>query len=131
MGKRYLIDTNVLIYFLKAALPESGFLFIKDVLNTSSIFSFVTQIELLGYPSISLQEEAGARLIIQSSSVILVNEAIIEETISIRKNYKIKLPDSIIAATAIVNDLSLITANQKDFSRIESLHLIDPFTVSF
>ncbi len=44
MAKGFLIDTNTLIYFLKAALPNTGFLFVKNILDTAPTISFVTQI---------------------------------------------------------------------------------------
>lgn len=129
MAKGFLIDTNTLIYFLKAELPNSGFLFVKSILDTAPTISFVTQIELLGYPTISGPEEADAMHVIQSSSVILINSIIIEETILLRKKHSIKLPDAIIAATALVNDLTIITANEKDFLKIQGLDIINPTTI--
>jgi predicted nucleic acid-binding protein len=45
----------------------------------------------------------------------------------LRKKYKIKLPDAIIAATAIVNDFTLISHNFKDFLKITELHFINPY----
>lgn len=47
-------------------------------------------------------------------------------TIAIREIYKIKLPDAIITATALVYNLTLITRNISDFQNIESLKIINP-----
>ena len=47
--------------------------------------------------------------------------------ISIRRVYKTKLPDAIIAATAIVCKSALITHNRTDFKKIKGLSLVDPF----
>ena len=44
------------------------------------------------------------------------------DTIEIRKKYAIKLPDAIIASSAIVNDLVLLTAD-KGFERVKELKL--------
>ena len=63
------------------------------------------------------------------ADVIEVDKAIINQTILLRKSRKIKLPDAIIAATAMVHELTLITHNIKDFERIERLQVIDPYTV--
>jgi len=41
------------------------------------------------------------------------------------KKYNIKLPDAVIAATAIVNDFTLISHNFKDFQKIAELHFVD------
>lgn len=52
-----------------------------------------------------------------------IDDAIIAEGIRIRKTVKIKLPDAIIAATAIINDLVLISDNDKDFEKVMPLGL--------
>ena len=56
-------------------------------------------------------------------------QKIIEQTILLRRNTKMKTPDAIIAATALVYDLTLITHNTSDFKNIQGLHIIDPYTV--
>jgi predicted nucleic acid-binding protein len=47
-------------------------------------------------------------------------------TAELRKTYRIKLPDAIIAATSLVYDLTLITSNTKDFKNIKDLQILDP-----
>ena len=54
---------------------------------------------------------------------------IADECIIIRKVHKTKLPDAIIAATALVNNLTLITRNISDFKNIEDLKVINPHEV--
>ncbi|MEY4538677.1 MAG: hypothetical protein RLZZ306_434, partial [Bacteroidota bacterium] len=54
-------------------------------------------------------------------------DEIVEKTIEIRRIYKIKLPDALIAATAIVFDLTLVSRNDKDFTQIPELKYINPF----
>ena len=51
---------------------------------------------------------------------------IIQHCIDLRKNYKIKLPDAIIAATALARNLILITNDEKDFAVIQNLTVINP-----
>jgi predicted nucleic acid-binding protein len=60
------------------------------------------------------------------AKVIEVDKIIIQNCIDLRKNHKIKLPDAIIAATAIARDLILITNNEKDFIDIQNLTVINP-----
>ncbi|WP_257666684.1 PIN domain-containing protein [Parapedobacter tibetensis] len=61
-----------------------------------------------------------------NSAIIGVDEHVISETIRIRKTHKIKLPDALIAATAIVNNLTLIADNDKDFLMVSALKYINP-----
>ena len=64
---------------------------------------------------------------INETTLIELDKEIKLKTADIRKNYRIKLPDAIIAATAFVYDLSLITHNYKDFENINGLKIIDPY----
>ena len=55
-----------------------------------------------------------------------LDEPIIIKAIETRKTYKTKLPDAIIAATALINGLTLISSNIKDFKNIQGLNLLNP-----
>ncbi|SER44859.1 hypothetical protein SAMN05444359_14419 [Neolewinella agarilytica] len=66
-------------------------------------------------------------MFVDSLTVIEIDELIKKETISIRRLKKIKLPDAIIAATAIAYDLTLLSRNEKDFLNIEGLRFVNPF----
>ena len=126
MGKRYLVDTNILIAFLERSLPATGQDFVATVIDTEFIISIINRIEILGYDDVS--EET--RNFIQLASVIELDKSVAEATINIRKSRKVKLPDAIIAATAIANDLTLITRNKKDFQQIPNVEIVDPFSVT-
>jgi toxin FitB len=56
-----------------------------------------------------------------------LTSTIAEQTIQIRKIRKLKLPDAVIAATAIVSNLTIITRNTSDFDQIVGLNYINPF----
>jgi len=58
-----------------------------------------------------------------------LEEPVILKTIEIRKAYKTKLPDAIVAATALVNEFTIITRNMKDFDKIEGLEVINPYDI--
>jgi predicted nucleic acid-binding protein len=122
--KNYLIDTNVAIYYFGMALSKESEKFIDKVISNKYGISVINRIELLGFKALSENESEALNSFIESANVFDLEEAIILQTIKIRKTYNIKLPDAIIAATCLVNHLSLITNNIKDFDRIASLHLI-------
>ncbi len=63
------------------------------------------------------------------ADVIEINKEIIDTCISLRKIRNIKLPDAIIAATAIVYKLSIVSHNTSDFLNIKDLNVIDPYNV--
>ncbi len=130
MGKKYLLDTNVVIYFLKNSLPENGKSFLLTAIPANEVeISFITKIELLAYPSITPEEEMAAQTFLSFFNIITIDASIINKTIAIRKEVKIKLPDAIIAATALVNNLQLLSSNLQDFSKVEDLTIINPLTI--
>jgi predicted nucleic acid-binding protein len=71
--------------------------------------------ETLGYPFSSLAEKEAIELLLSKFKRIAISEKIIQATILLKQTQKIKLPDVIIAATALVHDLEVITRNEKDF----------------
>jgi len=122
MGQKYLIDTNVLIDAQMGRLSKKGLTFLANVMNENFIISFITLIEYLGYKNISKSSEE----FISLAEVIETDKIIIQHCIDLRKNHKIKLPDAIIAATALARNLILITNNEKDFAVIQNLTAINP-----
>ncbi len=125
MGQKSLIDTNILIDFQSKIIPQKGFEYVAKTIDDTFIVSFISYIEFLGYKNVSPAMEHFIAL----ADVIEVNAAIINQTIFIRKTRTIKLPDSIIAATAMVHNLILISRNAKDFTNIQGLHVLDPYTL--
>ncbi|MDB5133332.1 MAG: hypothetical protein JWR02_3081 [Mucilaginibacter sp.] len=126
MGTGYLIDSNAIIDFFNYSLPENG---INLLLSIEPCISIITQIEVFSKKGLEPKEVKGIEQFINTATVYLVNEMVALKTIDIRLKYKIKLPDAIIAATAICYDLILITRNTSDFKRIKGLEIIDPYTI--
>jgi predicted nucleic acid-binding protein len=62
-------------------------------------------------------------------ALIRLTDSIAERTIDLRQNVKIKLPDALIASTALEYDLTLITRNTADFGRVPGLAIINPYEV--
>jgi predicted nucleic acid-binding protein len=126
MAGSYLIDSNAVIYYLSGKLPESGMKFMNQVINEVPNISVITQIEVLGYKT---TPEASALLnnFVKDSVVIGLSNEIVEQTIEIRKNNKIKVPDSIIASSALAENMILISRNTKDFNKIKGLKVLNPF----
>ena len=122
-GVKFLIDTNIVIYLTQGRLNINDFAKVGGSLYISSI----SYIETLGYPFQNKDEEKGVTVFCESFERIFLTKEIEKQTILIRKSYKIKLPDAIIAATAMVYNLTLVTHNVDDFKKIQGLKTLNPF----
>jgi predicted nucleic acid-binding protein len=126
MGQKYLIDTNVILDFMGKKLPVKSENFLSEIIDDQINLSAINKIELLGFSNV---EQVIIDLV--SFAVIYhIDDEIIDKTIELRKKYKIKLPDTIIAATAIVNDFALISHNFRDFQKITELNFINSYQLN-
>ena len=112
---RYLLDTNPIIDAIKASihLPEGEYL-----------VSFITELELLSFSELTKVEEKSINSLLSHFLIINLNDEIKGMTIKIRKKYRLKLPDSIIVATAIIGDAVLVTADRQ-LKKIQELKVLE------
>lgn len=129
MGQKYLIDTNVVIELLSATLPDDSINFLEMLIQENAHYlSVINRIELLSYKGSSEELEL-LHAFIKTAGAYSLIEDVVDATIEIRKNFNIKLPDAIIAATALINNCLLITRNEKDFAKIKQLKIINPYNL--
>ena len=100
------LDTNLAIHELHGELVER--LPERDVL-----VSVVTEIELLGFPDLSIEEEAGIRALLLSFEIVPLGERVKDETIRLRRAMRLRLPDAIVLATAVVTRSELLTNDRE------------------
>lgn len=120
-----LLDSNIVIYSTQAA-PEYDLLR-GYLLDTPHCVSLITYVEVLGFHAIEENDKAKLRVFFEATSILSVTSEIAAQAVELRQKRKMSLGDAVIAATAIVNDLALLTRNTKDFNWIDALTLIDPF----
>lgn len=120
MGMIYLVDTSAYSRYLDGRLSDKGNELMDDILTDAPPISVVVRMELLSYQGNDERENIIKNLV-DSCDVILLSDEIVEKTVEIRRKSKIKLPDAIIAATAIVHNLSLISCNDSDFLKVPNL----------
>jgi predicted nucleic acid-binding protein len=122
MEVKLLLDTNAIIALLKENEK------IKKATDTAdAIFiSIISELEFKSFKNIS---KSDLRLFDSFTSMIDVvdleatNNILKKKIIEIRNTYRLKLPDAIIAATAIVNNATLITADT-DFRKVKDLEIL-------
>ena len=123
------IDTNILIYYLNQQLPESVKAAVDKSILSGCAISIITRIEVLGWQGHTEQSLIAARSLLSLFEEISLNQTIADCCIEIRKTYKIKLPDAIIAVTALVQKQTLISRNTDDFIKIVGVELFNPFSI--
>ena len=104
-GIEYLADTNAVLYFL------SGNECMKPYISKKFAVSVISEMELLSFRRLTAEDETSIRRFLDGCLSLGISEDVKNTTISLRKQFSIKLPDAIIAATASVNGLCLITAD--------------------
>jgi predicted nucleic acid-binding protein len=117
-GNNFLLDTNIILYMLNGDETLADFLYQRNL-----YVSFITEMELLSYRKITEKEHTSIQNFLQECIVVEMNNTIKETAIATRKNTKLKLPDSIVAATAIYLKIPLISAD-KIFEKLPSFQFV-------
>ena len=114
-GNNLLLDTNIILYLLEGDSTIDALVNEKDI-----YISFISEIDLLSFKKLSKQEEDRINLLLSEVIIVDFNPAIKKETILNRKEYNLKIPDSIIAATSKHLTIPLLTSD-KDFDKAKSI----------
>ncbi len=120
-GNSALLDSNIIIYLSKREVPLS----FLDQFDEHFI-SVITYMEVLGYQFRNPKDEEFIREMIEVFRILFIDQKVADMAIEIRRKCRIKLPDAIIAATAKVLNLCLVTRNIHDFEKVE-IQIANPF----
>ncbi|HHH19956.1 MAG TPA: type II toxin-antitoxin system VapC family toxin [Campylobacterales bacterium] len=118
MNDKFLIDTNVIIYYFNGIVEDNR---IDTILKESFNISIITKIEFLSWHKLRTDEmlKSQALAFISHATVYELTDEIADRVIEIRQKYKIKTPDAIIGATALVHGFDIVTNNVNDFHRLD------------
>ena len=120
-----LVDSNIFIY---AAQPEYKKLrqFIAEQAIAVSAASYL---EVLGYNRLNAEGNTLYQDLFQSLTILPIATDVVEQAVVLRQQRKMSLGDALIAATALVHELTVATRNLSDFLWIEGLSVLDPLAV--
>ncbi len=117
-----ILDSNIIIYANK---PENRTLQLYLAVRQADLqASLISRLEVLGFPRITPADKQDLVSFMDAISILPIDEIIIAKAIRLRQQRKRSLGDSIIAATALLYDLPLLTNNVGDFNDIDGLQVI-------
>ncbi|MCH9740523.1 MAG: type II toxin-antitoxin system VapC family toxin [Epsilonproteobacteria bacterium] len=118
MNDRLLLDTNVIIYYFNGIITDKK---IDKILKESFNISIITKIEFLSWQKLREDKELEKQALafISNATVYELTDAIADKVIEVRQQYKVKTPDAIIGATALVHGFDIVSNNVDDFKRLD------------
>lgn len=117
-GRSYLLDTNIVLYLL------GGDKVLAEILDDKVPYvSYITELELLSDRKLTARQEKEINFFLADCTIIEMSREIKQLTIQIRRTTSLKLPDSIIAATATYLNIPLLTADT-EFNKLKSLSIL-------
>ncbi|AYD48413.1 type II toxin-antitoxin system VapC family toxin [Arachidicoccus soli] len=117
-GNKFLLDTNAVLYILNGDEVLAELLYEKRL-----YVSIITEMELLSYKNITVKEKQQIKNFLSAFVIINIDNVIKDQAIETKKNSYLKLPDSIIAATAIILDIPLVSSD-KQFKTVTNLNFL-------
>lgn len=127
LNEGHVFDSNILIYHINGHLDSKMEQSLYGYFEQPAYISSITAMEVLSWPGHSVESVAITTVFLEVFDEIAMDAEIKDVAIKIRRSYRLKLPDAIIAATALHLGLPLITRNVKDFKDIPDLRLLNPF----
>ncbi len=121
-----LIDSNIIIY---AAQPANTALRTFIAQHAPAV-SAVSYVEVLGYHRLTEQEREHFEAFFAAAFVLPLSQDVLEQAVKLRQLRKMTLGDALIAGTALVFGLTLVTRNVDDFQWLAGLSVLDPFTTT-
>ena len=117
-----LFESNIFIYSI---LPEHKAL--KEwMMKQEFAASAISLVEVLGFHRITTEDSRELEDLFDMAKVLPMSRDIVDRAIQLRRQRKIGLADSLIAATALDYDIQLVTRNTSDFDWIDGLKLLNP-----
>ena len=108
-GVRYLLDTNFILGMLKSTPEVLAMVDSARLMARQCAFSAVTRMELLGFPGITVDEDSLIRQRLAQFTYLAISTGIEDAAIELRRSRRVKIPDALIAATALCHGLELLT----------------------
>ena len=118
----FLLDTNVVIGLLQGKTTILDLLSPRGIALENCAVSQITRMELFSFPGILPAEEKRISALRAKLEVLMIDDDVEERAVKLRLRTRIKLPDAIIAATALAHNLELLTFDERLASSMKRSH---------
>ena len=118
-----LVDSNIIIY---AAMPEHDALR-QFIAEHAPAVSAVSYVEVLGYHRLTPAEREALEAFFVAARILPLSDVVLDQAVQLRQQKKMSLGDALVAGTALVHRLPLVTRNTGDFTWIDQLTVLNPF----
>lgn len=126
MNGNMLLDSNIIVYLSKGELDRDAFF---DDTKTY-VISVISYMETLGFAFETIREKEFVQRLLSLFQIVYIDKPIADKVIDLRQQKKMKLPDAIIAATALEKRCVFVTRNVDDFKHLEPiLQILNPFAL--
>ena len=115
------MDTNYVLGLVKRREEVIKVVTDRSIKIQGCAYSFITRIELLGFPKITQQEINGIESVLSIMQYIPLTTEIEDRAITLSRKYRLKIPDAIIAATAKCLNLELLTLDRQLMNRMKEI----------
>lgn len=118
-----LVDSNVIIYAAQPAYPQLR----RFIAEHAPAVSAVSYVEILGYHQLDDEDRQYFEQFFRLARVFPLSQAVLDQAVALRQQRRMSLGDALVAGTAMVHGLTLVTRNVEDFDWIQGLSLLNPF----
>lgn len=126
-GIKYLLDTCFIIELYNDNDEVLNIIHAKQIESSICAISPINRMEVLGFGKLEKQDKINLEQLLGNFESLIIDRTIENKVIELRQRYKIKLPDCIVLATALINELELLTLDnglQNKFNQERLLKLI-------
>jgi predicted nucleic acid-binding protein len=118
INDKLLLDTNIIIYYFNGIITDSR---IDKILKESFNISIISKIEFLSWQKLREDKKLEKKALdfISHANIYELTDEISDKVIDIRQQYRVKTPDAIIGATALVHGFDIVTNNVDDFKNLD------------
>ncbi len=120
-----LLDSNIIIYAAQPQYPQLREL----IAERSPAVSALSYVEVLGYHQLTEPQRDYFEAFFLAANQLPMSQAVLTQAVELRQQQRMSLGDAIIAGTALVHKLTLVTRNIDDFHWITNLNLLNPFDI--